>query len=130
MIYIASPYSADTKAKMNQNFTEVSIFTSKLVKRGLIAISPVTYGHILSQYEDLPDQFEFWKDFCNEILSKCELMVVYQLPGWETSTGVSAEIEYCNDNGIPIIYTMNDPFHKDILLNHLVEEIYHTMYNN
>lgn len=123
MIYIASPYSSVEKHQMVRNYTEVSILVSKLVKAGIPAISPITYGHTLLEFEDMPVDFGFWNEFCISILSKSDIMMVYMLPGWERSKGVKAEIDFCEKNNIKVIYQSYTPSYTESDINGIIKHL-------
>jgi hypothetical protein len=101
MTYVASPYSHGDR---EENFRLVSKKTAQMVAEGTIAISPITYGHTLLEFKSMPNDWKFWQEFCLSILSKCDNMVVYMMPGWDKSEGVAAEISYARDMQIPIEY--------------------------
>lgn len=101
MIYIASPYSDKDPAVMQSRYEEVKAFTAELMRRGLPVYSPIVHGHDIASSHDLPTDWLFWKSHCLAILRKADKMIILSLPGWEDSTGVNAEIEFCNLCGIP-----------------------------
>ena len=41
---------------------------------------------------------------CTDHCSTCDKMVVYKMPGWETSYGIQWEIKKATELGIPIEY--------------------------
>lgn len=134
MIYIASPYShPDENIRINR-FKKVSLYVADLVSKGYLAISPITYGHTLLDYKEMPTDFEFWENFCIGLLSKSDVMYVYKLDGWDTSKGVLNEIKYAENNNIPIVYVVEkypkledlkkiDFKYFDMAIHH--DEIYH-----
>jgi hypothetical protein len=104
LIYIASPYSHELEDVRVNNFKLVAKFTAKLVSEGHIVISPIVYGHILLDYQKMPSDWDFWKKFCLTFLNRCDEIIVYQMPGWENSRGISEEIQFAEKNGIKIVY--------------------------
>jgi hypothetical protein len=102
MIYLASPYSHENDAVRIQNYSIVSAKAAELVSQGLVVVSPITYGHTLLGFQDMPSDWQFWKNFCISILDKCDKMLVYQMPGWLESRGVQEEIGHAQFNNIPI----------------------------
>jgi hypothetical protein len=104
MIYIASPYSDKDPKVSELRYEKVSQCCAELVYAGYIAFSPITYGHTLLGFKEMPGDWTFWNNFCISFLSKCELMVILTIPGWENSEGIKAEKEYAEQNGIPVIY--------------------------
>lgn len=104
MIYIASPYTHEVPAVVEQRFLQVTKYAAKLVKQGKTAISPITYGHTLVQVEEMPTDWLFWRSFCLQILLRCTQVHVLMLPGWDISGGVAAELEVAMLADIPIVY--------------------------
>jgi hypothetical protein len=102
--YLASPYSNPDTAVMEENFKKISKIAAKLTSAGEIVFSPITYGHTLVQFHQMPTDWEFWKRFCFELLIKCDKMIVCKMEGWDKSRGVAEEISIARDHGIPIEY--------------------------
>ena len=105
LIYIASPYTNPDSIIRIQNYLDVTKIAADLVSEGHVAISPITYGHVLSECKEMPTDWGFWMDFCTVLLSKCDkILVCNTIPGWENSKGVAAEIEFAKQNGIKVEY--------------------------
>lgn len=101
LIYLASPYTHKDKRVMKLRFDQVTAIAAHLVKEGYIVFSPITYGHTLCEFEDLPVEFEFWNDFCLKFLEKSDLFVRLEFDGWEESKGLKEEVKFCKENKIP-----------------------------
>jgi hypothetical protein len=104
IIYIASPYSNPDSKIMDNNFKLVSSFASELCSKGYIAFSPITYGHVLVDYTEMPTDWEFWENFCLSFLKLSSELWVYEIEGWDRSRGVAREIKYAIENNIKIKY--------------------------
>ena len=104
LIYIASPYSHDDPKIVVDNFWRVSNYCAAAVSNGEVVMSPITYGHTLLEFKDMPSSWEFWTEFCLSILVKCDKLRVLKMDGWEDSKGVEAEISFAKDHGIPVEY--------------------------
>lgn len=105
LIYIASPYTSPDERVRYENYLIVTKIAGDLVSRGAVAVSPITYGHILAEHTKMPTDWDFWMDFCLVLLSKCdEILVCNTMVGWEESRGVTAEIEFAKKKGIKIKY--------------------------
>jgi hypothetical protein len=105
LIYLASPYSHPEDSVRRENYLIVTKIAADLVYRGYVAISPITYGHMLLEHAKMPTDWEFWENFCITLLEKCEKIIVCNnMVGWDKSRGVSAEIEFAKNNGIEIEY--------------------------
>lgn len=101
LIYLASPYTHKDKRVMKLRFDQVTAIAAHLVREGHVVFSPITYGHTLCEFEDLPVEFEFWNDFCLKFLEKSDLFVRLEFDGWEESKGLKEEVKFCKENKIP-----------------------------
>jgi hypothetical protein len=104
LIYIGSPYSHSDVDVRIKRFELVSKFAADLVSEGYIAISPITYGHTLLDFKDMPTDFEFWNNFCIGLLKKCDYIYVLQIDGYLESKGLQEEIKFAQENNIEIKY--------------------------
>ena len=104
IIYIGSPYSHPDRAMMEENYRRVSKLAADLCSQGKVAFSPITYGHTLLGFKEMPGTWEFWQNFCLSFLVKADKLLVYKMPGWESSKGLDAEISFARDHGIAIEY--------------------------
>ena len=109
LIYIASPYTNQDERVRHENYLIVTKIAGDLVSRGAVAISPITYGHVIADHTKMPTDWNFWMDFCLVLLAKCdEILVCNTMVGWKESRGVTAEIEFAKKNGIKITYLKQD----------------------
>lgn len=102
LTYLASPYYHSDQQVVDfrmKTFYETDAYLSRC--EGLHIFSPL-YKVETAKYGLIPDTFEFWEKYCYEILSRCDEMIVITVDGWDTSTGVNAEIVYCTQHNIPI----------------------------
>ena len=104
IIYIASPYSNQDPKVMEKNFQLVSELAAGLCSEGHVAFSPITYGHTLLNYKDMPTDWPFWENFCISFLKASSELWVYEIDGWERSRGVAHEIKFAVENNIPVRY--------------------------
>jgi hypothetical protein len=104
IIYFASPYSDKDKKVVEERYKVTSLKVAELTSKGNVVISPIVYGHTLLQFHEMPGDWQFWKNFCQSFLYKCEEMIVFKIPGWEESEGVREEIKLANSLGIEISY--------------------------
>lgn len=104
LIFVSSPYGHPNPDVVEENYLKVTKFVSQLCSNGQVAISPITYGHTLLKYKKMPSDWEFWKNFCVTLLTKCDEMIVYKMDGWDKSNGVAEEIRVATNLGIKIKY--------------------------
>lgn len=103
LIYLASPYSHPDDSVREENFRKVSQIAADLTAEGYIVLSPITYGHTLLQFKEMPSDWSFWASFCFSLLVKADkLLVCDNLEGWDKSRGVDEEMSFARDHGIKI----------------------------
>jgi len=104
LVYLASPYTHSDKEVVEENFRKISKVSAEMTADGFITISPITYGHTLLQFKEMPGDWAFWTSFCLSILEKCDKIVVVKMEGWDKSSGIAGELEYAKEHGIPVEY--------------------------
>lgn len=82
----------------------MSLYAGYLCSQGEVAISPITYGHVLASFVEMPTDWSFWKNFCLTMLVQCTEMHVLMLENWSISEGVEGEIEFAIEHKIPVKY--------------------------
>ena len=117
MIYLAAPYTHESKQIEHQRFKSINEYAARLMRDGLHVFSPISHTHPIAQAGDLPGGWEYWQGYDKEMLSFCTSMVVLMLAGWEESKGIAAEVRIANGLGLPIYYA--DPLHEPGLLKKL-----------
>ena len=108
-IYLASPYSANPELLHKQALKATAVF----IARGHIVYSPIVHCHPVHLVENMPKTFDFWKRHNFGILSKANKLWVLTLEGYDTSTGVAAEIAHAKECQIPVLYVPN-PCPRDL----------------
>jgi Domain of unknown function (DUF1937) len=104
VIYLASPYSHPERDIRVKRFETVARIAGQLMIEGHIVFSPICHTHPIAEFCDLPTGWEFWERVDRAYLSKCKKLLVLQIPGWDTSIGIAAEIRIAQEIGIPIEY--------------------------
>lgn len=103
MKYIAAPYTHADKDVIQKRIELVYKTIYFYTLKGEHATSPLFMHEIATRY-NIDGSYGFWQKYCLDLLSRCDEMLVLCIDGWETSVGVQAEIKYCEDNDINIIY--------------------------
>lgn len=94
MIYVASPYSHPAPAMREHRYRAVEEYTFTLLRNRSWCYSPIVHCHHLAARFQLPFTADFWGEYNERMLERCDALHVLQLPGWEDSRGVQAEIRY------------------------------------
>lgn len=94
MIYVASPYSHPSSAMRDYRYRQVEQYTAELLRNRSWCYSPIVHCHALAQRFELPFTADYWSEYNEHMLERCDSLHVLKLPGWEDSRGVQAEIRY------------------------------------
>ncbi len=120
LIYLACPYSHADRYVRVTRWIAANKAAAKLMTAGQYVFSPISHTHPIAEASDgtLPRGWDFWEGFDRQYLNVCKKIIVLRIPGWDTSTGVTAEIKIGNEAGIPVEYMDWDdmqPPYEDIL---------------
>jgi len=105
LVYLASPYSCNTKEERDFRFRKVCEMAAKLMKNGDEVFCPIAHSHPIEIHGMTEmEGHDFWlkQDFA--ILQHCKKMFVYKMPGWTLSKGIAAEIMFAKAHSIPVEY--------------------------
>lgn len=114
LTYVASVYSqGNADAALLQKRYEVVLkwvatYLFERFQMGDVLYSPIAHNHEMAKVADLPKTWDFWRQIDMATLQHCSKMIVLQMPGWEESVGVQAEIEAAKAICIPIEYIRVD----------------------
>ena len=98
--YICSPYRADTKEQFEKQLNYTKIMSHKAVMEGFDVIVPhLYYPQFLN--DDKEAERELGMNSALNLMLVCNVLIVCKRYG--ISSGMKAEIEFAERNGIPII---------------------------
>ena len=100
--YVFGPYRNETTYGVKKNIQRVEQLTEELWKLGYAAFCPHSNSTFLSGF--VPEQ-QFLEAGI-EFLKRCDLAVTIE--GWENSQGSLLEIKVCEENNIPIFYSLDE----------------------
>ena len=103
-IYLASPYSHENPAVMQERYEAACATSAALIRAGKIVYSPIVHSHPLVAY-GLPTEWDYWERVDETMLAHASELWVLMLPGWRQSRGVRAEIRIADQRHIPVIFT-------------------------
>ena len=104
MIYLASPYSHDDPRVRDARYEAACEHVVLMLREGRLVYSPIVHSHALAR-RGLPGDWPFWEAHDRVMLGWSGAVEVLQLPGWETSEGVLAEIAIAARLGLPVAYS-------------------------
>jgi hypothetical protein len=103
LIYLASPYNHAKASMRAVRYQAVLTATADLMRAGRIVYSPIVHNHpIAISDEGLPRDWEYWKQFDEVILSRCDRLWILTIDGWRESVGIKGEIEIAQNLQLPI----------------------------
>lgn len=116
--YLASPYSvvqpiSEQQARVlrDSRYRRVCKLAAKLMKEGKKVFCPIAHSHPI-EVIGMPGEIQsgdFWLDQDFAILQHANELIVYQMDGWDKSSGIRREIEFAEEHNIPITYIENKP---------------------
>lgn len=98
-IYLASPYTHASSAKMYFRFRAVADQIVRMTRNGETVYSPIVAWHELARESGLPHDWQWWQHYNEAFINVCSFVRVLCLPGWEQSQGVDHEIRYAGQIG-------------------------------
>lgn len=104
LIYLATPYSKYPHGR-EAAFGSACLMAAHLMEHYNV-FCPIAHSHSVEVYGmngDIKDGY-WWLGQDFSILEKCDKLIVYKMQGWDESFGVSAEIAFANERGIPVEY--------------------------
>lgn len=111
MIYLASPYTADTREKEEKNYLSVLRFMGKIMTNRLTnntVWSPIVHNHMFSVFYELPKDHLFWRERNHDFIRRCDELWIACIDGWEKSEGVLDEIKFARTCDIPVKYILEE----------------------
>lgn len=99
LIYLASPYSHPRREVREQRAATAARVAASLMWRGMMVFSPVAHSHAVALAGALPAEFAFWREWCLEMLARCDEMLIIPMPGYEESAGIAAETARATELG-------------------------------
>jgi hypothetical protein len=103
-IYLALPYMHNSPTMMDLRADISDIISVDLANQGYAVFAPISAWHKIAVKYGMRGDWEFWKHFDEAFIKCCKKVSVIKLPGWNISTGVTAEINIAEENDIEVDY--------------------------
>ena len=107
VVFVSGPFRGkntwDTEQKIRRA-EELSFEVWKLNEEGLDVA--VICSHTNSRFFDKTIDDEYFLDAYLEILKRCDVMLV--TPDWKSSEGARAEVDFCEEHEIPVMYSIDE----------------------
>ena len=115
IIYLVLPYTHKNKEVEDFRALFSDFVLAELSRQGHTVIAPVSMCHHAARRFGLPTDWKFWEKVDSEILKVCDKLMVVQLPGWEESVGVTAEVKLAKEMEKEIVYAEPTVFMMQML---------------
>lgn len=103
-IYLACPYSHPDPTIREYRFRVVNRVAGRLMKQGHLVFSPISHTHPICVAQDLPYNYDFWKDYDETFMDWAEEFMIVIMEGHLESDGINRERKYMNEQGKPVSY--------------------------
>lgn len=105
-VYVAAPssWAVATNPLGKRVMSEQLLATLLLVtkhRQEWALVSPMFYHAWLYLDPTIACDYKTWVGVCETMLLKSDMLLVLDAPGWEESVGVTAEIKFADERGIP-----------------------------
>lgn len=105
LTYLACPYTHSSFRMKEMRYVQVTKAAAWLMTQfGWNVFSPITHSHPLHAITDMSGAWDFWAKIDTEYIEVSNRLIVFCIPGWRMSVGVTAEIGIAKRLGIPIQY--------------------------
>lgn len=121
-VYLASPYSHPFKSVREARVAAVQQKAVQLMEEGYNVFCPIAHTYPLEGLVKV-DKHDFWMKQDIAILQYAQKLFVLCLPGWLSSSGVTEEIKYARDHGIPVAYLAVAEYYADFPVGEPKESI-------
>lgn len=92
LAYLATVYSKH-EGGIEVAFREAATLAARLMLTGINVYSPIAHTHPLAIYGKLnPLDHSIWLPFDEAIMSRCDVLIVAHMDGWQESKGIAHEI--------------------------------------
>jgi nucleoside 2-deoxyribosyltransferase len=103
-IYLASPYSHADQEVREHRYHAACRKAAQYASKGIAVFAPIVHSHPLVPYMKAEDcmNFDLWMKLDLPILKDADELHILCIEGWRASKGVTREVEYATQLGIPV----------------------------
>ena len=103
LMYLAAPYSrVDDKHIFMEKFMKFS--ARYMMEKRVHIVSPLFNHYSMIHVPEMETDWNAWGAYSEDLLTRCDGLIVLCLPGWKESSGVQAEIDIANKHGILVSF--------------------------
>jgi len=110
-IYLAAPFSKLTSIQKTRLITKIAKVVEVLTELKYYVVSPILHNYQPWLRGNLDGSFEFWQGYNLWLLSNCTHLMILTTTGWDTSTGVYAELQQAKHDKKIIEYISPTTYH-------------------
>lgn len=109
-IYLASPYSHPEASVRQERHLAACKKSAQYANKGIPHFSPIAQSHHVADHmaEEKRMDFDLWMKLDLPLLRMASELHVLCIDGWRQSRGVTREIEYADQLGIPVKHVYMD----------------------
>lgn len=109
-IYLASPYSHELASVREERYHAACKKTAQYANKGISVFAPIVHSHPVAAFmaPEKTMDFDLWMKMDLPLLKDAHELHVLCLEGWRSSRGVTREIEFAQQCGIPIRHVFLD----------------------
>jgi hypothetical protein len=102
LAYLGTPYTK-FEPGLEAAFVEASNLAGRLLSAGVFTFSPIVHGHALATHAGLdPLDLNIWYGINQMFMTRCDVLIVAHMDGWQDSKGIAYEIEFFEKADKPI----------------------------
>jgi hypothetical protein len=110
LAYLAAPYTHKDQSVTRERMRRFHAIDAQLMNQGVFTVSPLLKDTIVVTH-GIAGTWDYWKEYSQVLLRRCDKMIVLMFPGWESSVGVQTEIQIAMEFNIPV------EFYDDVVGN-------------
>lgn len=101
LAFLSTPYSG--WGDLDLAHADACTIAGTLMRAGIHVFCPIAHSHYIARYGEISRRdHTFWLDQHHLILTRCDVLIVVQMGGWESSRGIAVEVDYFTKAGKPI----------------------------
>lgn len=101
--YMATPYSRYAGG-IEEAYRLACLAAADCFREGLLVFSPIAHTHSIAKFGGLGTGYDTWNKYDEAMMNAAAGLIVVQMDGWQESAGITAEIEWFEKSGKPVVF--------------------------
>jgi hypothetical protein len=94
LVFLSNPYTHNSQEVVDQRYEDcLKLSYDLMFKHQVNLVSPVLIGHPIVKKYPMPSDWSSWKKYCECLIRKSEVFLIFKLDGYDTSVGVQEELD-------------------------------------